>query len=91
MSELLKFVGVSLRAHGYDLEQAAEGRVVFARKRPRWWVQRIRFVLPGETRARLRKREAVTFELHDHDAVTVIHASGQAPRAVRRALSALER
>jgi hypothetical protein len=40
--------------------------------------------------ARLRKREAMTFELHGHEDATTIVVSGDAPPAVWRALAALE-
>lgn len=89
--ELLAFVGTALRAHGFELEHRADARLVFGRKRRRWWVQALRYVLPAGVRARLRKREQIIFELDDHDSATVIVASGQAPGELRRSLAAMER
>jgi hypothetical protein len=89
-ADLLAFVGPLLSAHGYVLHSRADGSLVFARKRRPAWTRPAQFVLPLGLLARLRKREIVTFELHDHGESTMIVASGQAPDDVWGSLAALE-
>lgn len=93
VTELEEFVAPPMRSHGYALTHAGEAHMVFVReRRPVWTYIVAVLIFPIGLIALLHKdRAEVVFELRERGEETLITASGDAPLALRRALSELER
>lgn len=91
--DLEAFVAPPMRAEGYTLAHAGEAHMIFARERRPTWTYAVAVLLfPIGLIALLHKERAeIVFELRERGDETLITVSGDAPLAIRRGLSELER
>ncbi|MDA0179490.1 DUF1707 domain-containing protein [Solirubrobacter phytolaccae] len=92
-TDLEEFVAPLMRTHGYALVHGGEALKVFAReRRPLWtYVVAVVFFPIGLLALLHKERAQIVFELRERGEETLISVSGDAPLAIRRGLSALER
>ncbi|RKQ90952.1 uncharacterized protein DUF1707 [Solirubrobacter pauli] len=90
--DVMRFVSPSMRAYGYRLEYSTDQQISFVRDHTPVWTYFVAvLVFPIGLLALLYKeQDRVTIELADHGDSTAITASGTAPLAIRRAMTAMQ-